>query len=84
MSEQPDPTPGTAQDVAQDESSASTSQPPHADVDWSPMPTTGNEQVDAVLSSVDSTSEKPVDEHVAVFERAHEDLRRALDDSGRA
>jgi len=40
---------------------------------------TGNEAVDGVLDSLDSLDETPVDEHVAVFERAHEQLRAALD-----
>jgi hypothetical protein len=40
---------------------------------------TGNETVDAVLESLDSLDDVPVDEHVAVFERAHEQLRAALD-----
>lgn len=40
---------------------------------------TGVEEVDAVLASVDDLEGLPVDEHVAVFEGAHEQLRRALD-----
>lgn len=40
---------------------------------------TGVEQVDAVLQQVVDLSDRPVSEHVAVFERAHEQLRRALD-----
>lgn len=40
---------------------------------------TGVAQVDAVLEQVLDLSERPVDEHVAVFEHAHEQLRRALD-----
>jgi hypothetical protein len=40
---------------------------------------TGNEAVDGVLESLDSLDDAPVDEHVAVFERAHEQLRAALD-----
>jgi hypothetical protein len=40
---------------------------------------TGNERVDAVLDSLDALDDLPVDEHVAVFERAHEELRGALD-----
>ena len=40
---------------------------------------TGNEAVDGVLDSLDSLDDAPVDEHVAVFERAHEQLRSALD-----
>lgn len=44
-----------------------------------PMPQTGVPAVDAVLEDVDAVSERPVDEHVAVFEDAHQRLRRALD-----
>jgi len=40
---------------------------------------TGVPAVDAVLDEVDAAADLPVDEHVAVFERAHEQLRRALD-----
>jgi len=43
---------------------------------------TGVEEVDAVLESVEDLESRPVEEHVAVFENAHEQLRRALD--GRA
>lgn len=43
---------------------------------------TGVEDVDAVLQSVEDLESRPVEEHVAVFETAHEQLRRALD--GRA
>lgn len=40
---------------------------------------TGNQQVDAVLASLEALDGAPVEEHVAVFERAHEQLRAALD-----
>ncbi len=40
---------------------------------------TGVEEVDAVLESVDGLDGTPVDGHVAVFEGAHDQLRRALD-----
>ncbi len=40
---------------------------------------TGVEDVDAVLESVEDLESRPVEEHVAVFEHAHEQLRRALD-----
>lgn len=40
---------------------------------------TGIEQVDAVQQEVVGLAERPVSEHVEVFERAHEQLRRALD-----
>lgn len=40
---------------------------------------TGVEEVDDVLASVEGLDARPVDEHVAVFEHAHEQLRRSLD-----
>lgn len=40
---------------------------------------TGVPQVDAVLQEVADLADRPVSDHVAVFERAHEQLRRALD-----
>ena len=39
---------------------------------------TGNPQVDAVLRSLDTLADRPVDEHVAIFESAHVALRDAL------
>jgi hypothetical protein len=44
-----------------------------------PDDATGVPEVDAVLASLDVLAERPVVEHVAVFEQAHERLRRALD-----
>ena len=43
---------------------------------------TGLASVDAVLSSLVGLEQRPVDEHVAVFETAHEQLRAALSDAG--
>jgi hypothetical protein len=43
---------------------------------------TGVPAVDAVLEAVEAAADLPVDQQVAVFEHAHEQLRRALD--GRA
>lgn len=40
---------------------------------------TGFPGVDSVLDEVDRAADLPADEQVAVFERAHEQLRRALD-----
>ena len=42
----------------------------------------GHPVVDEVLASVDDLEGRPVDEHVAVFEAAHERLRAALSDAG--
>lgn len=43
---------------------------------------TGNPAVDEVLRSLRDLPDRPVDEHVEVFERAHETLRRTLNDAG--
>ena len=40
---------------------------------------TGVPAVDEVLERVSRLAQRPVSEHVEVFERAHEQLRRALD-----
>jgi hypothetical protein len=40
---------------------------------------TGHAVVDGVIASVADLAGTPVEEHVAVFERAHEQLRSALD-----
>ena len=44
-----------------------------------PVEPTGVAAVDQVLDDVAGAEHLPVKEHVAVFERAHEQLRRALD-----
>ena len=41
--------------------------------------TTGIESVDQVLAEVAAVADRPVGDHVEVFERAHDRLRRALD-----
>jgi hypothetical protein len=50
------------------------------DVDDLDAQSTGNPQVDAVLRSLDTLPDRPVAEHVAVFEAAHAGLRDALSD----
>ncbi len=40
---------------------------------------TGVDRVDAVVVEVEGLEDRPVEEHVAVFENAHAELRRALD-----
>ena len=42
--------------------------------------TTGLASVDTVVESVEALEDRPVEEHVAVLDEAHERLRRALDD----
>ncbi len=41
-------------------------------------PATGNDRVDAVVRSLDSFDGRPAEEHVAVFEAAHRELRDIL------
>jgi hypothetical protein len=41
---------------------------------------TGVSRVDDVITAVEELEERPLEEHVAVFETAHTELRRALDD----
>ncbi len=43
---------------------------------------TGHPQVDAVVASTEGLEDRPVAEHVEVFESAHERLRAALADAG--
>ena len=43
---------------------------------------TGHPAVDEVLRSLGALDGTPVDEHVAVFEQAHEQLRRTLAGAG--
>ena len=38
------------------------------------------DRVDAVIDAVATLGERPLAEHVAVFEQAHAELRRTLDD----
>ena len=40
---------------------------------------TGDPAVDEVLAGMDALHRLPVDEHAAVFEAAHDSLRKALD-----
>jgi len=43
---------------------------------------TGHPAVDEVLRSLEGLDGRPVDEHVAAFEEAHDVLRRALSHAG--
>jgi len=40
---------------------------------------TGDTQVDSVIAAIEGLEGLPVEEHVAAFEKAHDELRRALD-----
>ena len=54
----------------------------HDVADDSTPAATGHPAVDEVLRSLDDLAGRPVDEHVAAFEDAHEKLRRALSSAG--
>jgi hypothetical protein len=41
---------------------------------------TGSDRVDEVIRAVEELEERPIEEHVGVFESAQVQLRRALDD----
>jgi len=53
----------------------------HEPIDGASVPagSTGLPAVDAVLAAVEDLDGRPLEEHVATFESAHEQLRRALD-----
>jgi hypothetical protein len=53
--------------------------PTPSDGEQPDIDSTGVESVDRVLAEVAAVADAPVGEHVQVFERAHEQLRRALD-----
>lgn len=40
---------------------------------------TGVQRVDSVIEAVELLEERPIKEHIGVFETAHDQLRRALD-----
>jgi hypothetical protein len=52
---------------------------PGAGADAPAQVRTGVESVDAVIAAVEELEERPIEEHVGVFETAQEQLRRALD-----
>ncbi|NUR09958.1 MAG: hypothetical protein HOQ22_16065 [Nocardioidaceae bacterium] len=51
-------------------------------VEEQPAESTGHPAVDEVVASLDGLGDRPVEEHVAVFESAHDRLRGALADAG--
>jgi hypothetical protein len=61
-------------------------EPDYDDAEPEPGPpervTTGHPAVDEVMRAVEQLDERPVEEHVALFETAQAHLRRALDDPG--
>jgi hypothetical protein len=52
------------------------------DLEQAPLELTGHGVVDEVLESMQGLENRPVEEHVAVFEAAHEKLRSALAEAG--
>ncbi len=54
---------------------------PHEVEPEADRPRTGVAGVDAVVDDVAALDAKPLEDHVEVFEDAHERLRRALDDT---
>ena len=75
MDQVPDRTAPTAGEQVDEQAheSGATSQSPQG------IESTGDESVDRVLADVAALADAPVADHVQVFERAHEQLRRALD-----
>lgn len=57
--------------------------PERAPFPQAPVAPTGNAQIDEVVASLSGLDDRPLEEHVAVFEAAHEALRSALSDAGR-
>lgn len=55
----------------------------HTHDDPAPLEATGDERIDEVLHAVAGLEGRPLEEHVAVFEAAHETLRSALSDAAR-
>ena len=70
MTEEPE-FPGPAEDPAEPETV-----PPEPE-----RVRTGVEHVDEVILAVEALEDRPIEEHVGVFEAAHDRLRRALDAS---
>jgi len=63
-----------------EEPDAPVSEEPEAAADAEPTAVrTGDGAVDEVIAAVEQLEQRPLEEHVGVFEAAHEQLRRALD-----
>jgi hypothetical protein len=82
----PQAPPGEHSEEAPHESAGELADEPTGEVEGEPVEApaeeplrTGVERVDAVVDAVSGLAERPVDEHVAVFEQAHDELRRTLD-----
>jgi hypothetical protein len=61
-----------------EESEVTAAEKPEAPSEPDPV-RTGVIGVDEVIAAVEQLEERPLEEHVGVFEAAHEQLRRALD-----
>ncbi len=72
---QQDPEQDLGQDLGQDPWGAEVD---HLESTASGDPTSGHPTVDAVLGSLEDLGDRPVDEHVEVFEQAHAQLRALL------
>lgn len=57
---------------------------PVASVEEPGLPATQHPEVDAVLASLEALQDQPVEEHVAVFEAAHDRLRAVLSEGAEA
>jgi hypothetical protein len=61
-------------------------EPDYDDAEPEPGPpgrtTTGHASVEEVIRAVEELDDRPIEEHVGVFEAAQAELRRALDDPG--
>ena len=53
-----------------------------AETPGAPAPRTGDPRVDEVLRSLEDLEQRPLTEHVGVFESAHERLRAVLSEAG--
>jgi hypothetical protein len=54
--------------------------PQHDQLDADAGDSLGDSRVDAAVASLHDLDERDVDRHPEVYERAHEELRQALDD----
>lgn len=78
VSEQEPPTDAGEVEAAADDAASDAAGSSYDDGGARAVESTGHPAVDEVLRSLDELDGRPVDEHVAVFEQAHERLRQAL------
>jgi hypothetical protein len=89
MTEQPQDAPDEVEDEAQEPLESATGELDWADEEPDPEMAepaervrTGVDRVDEVIRAVEELDDRPLEEHVGVFESAQVQLRRALDDPG--